>query len=155
MPNTVTGQLLAAIKSRKFTSIGKLFAPGASFEAWTPTGRWVADDSATIARIIEVWYSPPGPSTIVWSNETTGARGAATLECEVSWKVQPDDQIRVLRQIYVLTLKGDKIMSARVYCAGLHTEFPDVDLEKQRRTKGLIAGKPLPAARSAPAAKAS
>lgn len=148
MPSTVPGQLLAAIKSRKFSSAGKLFANPVDFQAWTPTGHWVAEDPTTVARVIEVWFSPGAGSQVVYSNETSGARGAATLELEIVWKTQPDDQQRVLRQVYLLTVKGDRIASARVYCAGLHTEFPDVDLEKQRRSKGIIAAKPAAPAKA-------
>ena len=153
MPSTVPGQLLAAIKSRKFSTAGKLFSNPVDFQAWTPTGHWVAEDPTTVARVIEVWYSPGSGSQVICSSETSGARGAATLECEVAWKTQPDDQQRTLRQVYLLTIKGDRIVTARVYCAGLHTEFPDVDLEKQRRSKGIIAAKP--AAAKAVTAKAS
>lgn len=153
MPSSVPGQLLAAIKARRFTSIGRMFANPVEFQAWTPTGHWVATDPTTVARIVEVWFSPGAGSHIVFSNETSGGRGAASLELEVAWKVPPDDQQRVLRQVYLLTVKGDRIVSARVYCAGLHTEFPEVDLEKQRRSKGIIAAKP--AAPRAVAAKAS
>jgi hypothetical protein len=142
MPTSVPGQLLAAIKARKFSAISKLFAPGVDFQAWTPVGHWTASDGPTVAKIIEVWYSPGAGSVIVDSNETAGARGAATLELEVAWKLPPEDQPRVLRQVYLLTVKGDRITHARVYCAGLHTEFPDVDLEKQRRSKGIGGPKP-------------
>src|SRR5256885_8967457 len=130
--STIPGQLLTAIKSRKFTAAGKLFANPVEFEAWNPSGHWVATDPSTIAKILEVWYTPGATSSIVWSNETTGGRGVATLEYEVAWKAQPDDQPRLLRQAFVMTIKNDKIVAARVYCAGLHTEFPEVDLEKQR-----------------------
>lgn len=147
MPTTVPGQLLAAIKSRKFTSVARLFANPVDFEAWTPTGHWVAQDGPTVAKIVEVWFTPGAGSTITWSNETSGARGAATLEYEITWKTQPDDQPRVVRQAYLLTVKGEKIVSARVYCAGLHTEFPEVDLEKQRRSRGLAPPKPGPGAK--------
>lgn len=143
MANTVASQLLAAIKARKFGPASKLFASPVQFEAWTPAGHWTASDAATIAKILEVWFTPGAGSVVTYSNETYGPRGAATLEYEVSWKAQPDDQTRVLRQVYLLTVKGDKIAGARVYCAGLHTEFPDVDLEKQRRSKGLAVAKPL------------
>ncbi|MDP9236481.1 MAG: hypothetical protein M3P30_03615 [Chloroflexota bacterium] len=142
MPNTVAGQLLAAIRSRKFSTASRLFATPVDFEAWTPSGHWVATDVATISKIIEVWFTPGAASTVTYSNETSGPRGAQILEHEIQWKIQPDDQIRVLRQVYLLTVKGEKIISARVYCAGLHTEFPEVDLEKQRRSKGLTAAKP-------------
>jgi hypothetical protein len=148
MPSTVPGQLLAAIKSRKFSSAGKLFANPVDFQAWTPTGHWVAEDPTTVARVIEVWYSPGAGSQVIYSNETSGARGAATLELEIAWKTQPDDQQRTLRQVYLLTVKGDRIVTARVYCAGLHTEFPDVDLEKQRRSKGIVAAKPAAPAKA-------
>jgi hypothetical protein len=153
MATTVAGQLLAAIKARKFTSIAKLFSSPVDFEAWTPSGHWVAQDGATAAKIIEVWFTPGAASTITWSNETAGARGAATLEYEISWKTQPDDQVRVVREAYILTTKGDKITHARVYCAGLHTEFPEVDLEKQRRSRGLAPPKPLAGAKATAAAK--
>jgi hypothetical protein len=153
MPNTIAGQLLAAIKARKFNSVARLFANPVDFQAWTPVGHWVAHDGTTAAKIIEVWFSPGSGSQVVYSNETSGARGAAGLELEIAWKAQPDDQPRVLRQVYLMTVKGDKIVSARVYCAGLHTEFPEVDLEKQRRAKGLAAAKP--AAPKAATAKAS
>lgn len=158
---SIPAQLLAGIKSRKFSSLSKLFAPGVDFQAWNPAGHWVASDGTTASRIIEVWYTPGTNSTIVYSNETSGAKGAATLEIEVAWKLPPEDQVRVLRQFYALTIKGDKITQARVYCAGLHTDFPEVDLDKQRRSRGLGAaatGKPggttAPAPRIA-AAKAS
>jgi len=154
MPNSVPGHLLAAIKGRKFTSVARLFANPVDFQAWTPTGHWVAEDGATAAKIIEVWFSPGAGSQVVYSNETSGARGAAGLELEIVWKTQPDDQPRVLRQVYLLTVKNEKIVSARVYCAGLHTEFPEVDLEKQRRSKGLAAPKPAAAAKAV-TAKAS
>lgn len=154
MPNTVPGQLLAAIKGRKFTSVARLFANPVDFQAWTPTGHWVAEDGPTVSKIIEVWFSPGIGSQVVYSNETSGARGAACLELEIAWKTPPDDQQRVLRQVYLLTVKNEKIVSARVYCAGLHTEFPEVDLEKQRRSKGIIAAKPA-APVKAVAAKAS
>lgn len=157
MATTVPGQLLAAIKARKFTSISKLFAAPVDFEAWTPTGHWIAPDGATIAKILEVWFTPGAGSTITWSNETSGAKGAAALEYEITWKTQPDDQPRVVRQAFLMTVKGEKIASARVYCAGLHTEFPEVDLEKQRRSRGLAPPKPgtggKAATAAAPAAK--
>jgi hypothetical protein len=137
LSNTVPAQLLAAIKSRKFSAAGKLFAHGVDFQAWTNVGHWTANDPSTVAKIIEVWYSPGANSTVIDSNETAGARGAATLELEVAWKLPPEDQVRVLRQVYLLTVKGDKITHARVYCPGMHMEFPEVDLEKQRRAKGI------------------
>jgi hypothetical protein len=148
---TVTASIINAIKGRKFSGMSRLFTNPCDFQAWNPSGHWVAEDGTTAARIIEVWFSPGSNSTVTWSNETSGARGAATLELEVTWKAPPDDQIRVLRQAWLLTVKGDKIATARVYCAGLHMDFPEVDLEKQRRTKGLIASKQPPAnARIAP-----
>ena len=108
------------------------------FQAWTPVGHWTANDGATIAKIIEVWYSPGAPpTTVIDSKEAVGAKGAAILELEASWKLPLEDQTRTLRQVYLLTVKGDRITHARVYCAGLHTEFPEVDLEKQRRAKGI------------------
>ena len=48
----------------------------------------------------------------------------------------------MLRQVFLLTIKSDRITRARVYCAGLHTDFPEVDLEKQRRNKGIGGPKP-------------
>jgi hypothetical protein len=103
-----------------------------------------------------VWFAPGVGSSIVWSNESSGKGGSATLEFEVAWKIPPDEQPRVLRQAYVLTIKGDKIAAARVYCAGLHTEFPEVDLDKQRRQKGLAGGaKPAGPPPRAVTAKAS
>ncbi|MDE3095452.1 MAG: nuclear transport factor 2 family protein [Chloroflexota bacterium] len=147
MASSVPSQLLAAIKARRFTAVARLFAPDVQFEAWNPNGRWVAADPLTAARVIEVWFTPGSGSTVVWSNETNGARGAATLEFEMAWKAPPDDQPRTLRQVYLLTInKAGKIASARVYCPGLHTEFPEVDLEKQRRQKGLAAAIPKAAA---------
>ena len=153
MPNSVPGQLLAAIKARKFGTVARLFATQVDFQAWTPTGHWVASDPSTGAKIIETWYTPGVGSAVAFSNETANAR-SAMLECEITWKIPPDDQVRVLRQVYVLTLKSEKITAARVYCAGLHTEFPEVDLEKQRRSKGL-AGPKLPTTPKAVAAKVS
>jgi hypothetical protein len=76
------------------------------------------------------------------------------MEIEISWKLPPEEQTRVLRQVYLLTVKGDKITHAHIYCAGLHTEFPDVDLEKQRRSKG-IGGPKISTAPKMVAAKAS
>ena len=158
---TIPAQLLAAIKARKWNAIGKLFASGVDFQAWTPTGHWVASDGPTVAKIVEAWYSPGAlPHTVDFSNETSGAKGAATLEVQVSWKLPPEEQLRVLRQIYLLTVKNDKVIQARVYCAGLHTDFPEVDLEKQRRNKGLTGappgkGGPAPRVIAAATAKAS
>ena len=143
MSATVTGSLMAAIKARKFPTVGKMFAAGAEFEAWTPSGHWLAQDAATITKIVEVWFTPgAGSATVTWSSETTGARGLAILEYEMTWKTLPEDQPRMLRQVWMLTTKGEKIASARIYCAGPHTEFPDVDLDKQRRSKGLGAPRP-------------
>lgn len=152
---SLPGQLLALIRNRKFNQAARLFDANIDFQAWTPTGRWVAADPATAARIIEVWFTPGGgPSNVVFSSETSAGRGLSTLEFEIEWKVQPDDQPRVLRQAYLLTIKpvaeksggrADRIVAMRVYCAGPHTEFPEVDLEKQRRVKGLSGAKPLPA----------
>ncbi len=141
--SSVPGQLLKAIKDRKFTSIGRMYASGVDFEAWTPAGHWVASDGPTVAKIFEVWFTPGVSSTVTYSNETSGKGNSATLELEVMWKLQPEDQMRALRQAHLLTLnKEGKIVHARVYCAGLHMEFPEVDLEKQRRSKGLAAPKP-------------
>ena len=156
MANTVPGQLLAAIKNRKFTTISRLFGPQTQFEAWTPAGHWVATDGQTVSKILEVWYSPGGPNTVVYANETAGARGLATLEIEVAWTTQPDDQPRILHQFWVLNVsKGGKIASARVFDPGLHTEFPEVDLEKQRRAKGIGGVKPTNAAKTISARAAS
>ena len=144
--NTVPGKVLAAIKSRKFAQIARLCAPKVDFQGWTPTGHWTAEDGNTVAKIVEAWFSPgSGANTVVWSNETANSK-AATLEYEVSWLAQPDDQPRVLREAWFMTLKEGRITSARVYCAGLHTEFPEVDLDKQRRSKGLLG--PAPATKS-------
>ncbi len=155
--SSVPSQLLAAIKGRKFTAVARLFASDVQFEGWTSAGHWAANDPQTAARIIEVWFSPgAGTSTVNWSNEVAGARGAAILEYEMTWKVPPDEQPRVLRQIYLLNIntKTDKISSVRVYCPGLHTEFPEVDLDKQRRQKGLAAAVPKSAAAAKVPAKA-
>ena len=156
---SVPGMLLAALKARKFTSgtnsVAKLFASDVQFEAWNNAGHWAAEDPVSAARIIEVWFTPgSGPSTVVWSAETANAK-SATLEAEIHWIAPPDDQPRVLRQIYLMTLSKDrKIASMRVYCPGLHTEFPEVDVEKQRRQKGLAATPPKPQAAPRVAAKA-
>ncbi len=154
MASSVAAQLLNAIKGRKFTSIGRMCAAGVDFQAWTPTGHWVANDGPTVAKIVEVWYSPGIANQILQSNEAAIGRNSFLLELEVTWKAPPDDQPRVLHQAYIGTVKGDKIVHMRVYCAGLHTEFPEVDLEKQRRAKGLSAAKPLNSARAV-AVKAS
>lgn len=156
MANTIPAQMLHLLKARKFGAIGKLYAPGVDFQAWNPSGHWVASDAATIAKIFEVWFSPGVGATIVESHETATAR-AATLEYEISWKLPPDDQPRVLRQFHLMTLRDGRITSARIYCAGLHTDFPEVDLEKQRRAKGLaVAAKTAGSAAKSPvAAKAS
>jgi hypothetical protein len=147
MASTVPAQLLAAIKARKFGSIAKLFAPGVDFQAWTPAGHWIANDGPTVAKIIEVWYTPGAGSVIVDSTESAGARGSAVMELEIAWKLPPEDQVRMLRQVYLLTIKGDRIVHARVYCPGLHMEFPEVDLEKQRRSRGIGGVKPSTAPR--------
>jgi hypothetical protein len=155
MANSFAAQVLNAIKGRKFTSIGRLCASGVDFQAWTPTGHWVANDGPTVAKIIEVWYSPgSGNSQILSSEEHAVGRNSTLLELEVTWKAPPDEQPRILHQAYLITGKGEKISQMRVFCAGLHTEFPEVDLEKQRRAKGLAAAKPLNSAKAV-AAKAS
>jgi hypothetical protein len=137
MPETVPGKVLSALKGRKYTTLGRLFAPKCDFQAWTPTGRWVAEDGATVAKIAEVWFSPGlGTCTVMWSTETSTAK-AATLEYEIAWKAPPDDSPRVLRDTWIMGLKDGRITTVRVYSAGLHIEFPEVDLEKQRRQKGL------------------
>src|SRR5437879_4350140 len=85
MASTVPAQLLAAIKARKYTSVARMFANGVDFQAWTPSGHWVAQDGATAAKIIEVWCAPgAGPASVAWSNESSGARGSATLEFELT-----------------------------------------------------------------------
>jgi len=155
MANSVPSQLLAAIKARKWPTAARLFAPDVQFEAWTNLGHWVAEDPQTVGRILEAWFTPGAGSSVVWTNETAGARGAATLEYEIHWTAPPDDQPRALRQVYLLTIKGEKITAARVYCPGLHAEFPDVDLDKQRRQKGLPAPPPPKASGQKVAAKAS
>jgi hypothetical protein len=144
---SVTSQLLANIRARKFTAIARQFADDAVFEAWTPSGRWVASDARTAARIIEVWFTPGTGSVVQHSYVARAGRGMVLLECEIGWKLPSISNVktgvvfegepRVLRQVYLLTVKNEKITAARVYCAGLHTTFPEVDLEKQRRTKGL------------------
>jgi hypothetical protein len=155
MANSFAGQVLNAIKGRKFTSIGRLCASGVDFQAWTPSGHWVATDGPTVAKIIEVWYSPgAGTNQILSSNEMAVGRNSSLLEVEATWKTGPDDQPRILHQAYLITGKGDKITQMRVFCAGLHTEFPEVDLEKQRRAKGLAVAKPLNSPKAV-AAKAS
>jgi hypothetical protein len=142
MAETVPGKILAAIKGRKFAALSKLFSAKSDFQAWTPSGRWVAEDAATIAKIVEVWFTPgAGNTTIDWSAETSSTK-TATLEYEVSWKAPPDESTRILRDAWFLTLAKDgKIAAARIYSAGLHIEFPDVDLDKQRRQKGLAGPK--------------
>jgi len=144
---SVTAQLLVNIRTRKFTAIAKQFADDAEFEAWTPSGRWTASDARTAARIIEVWFTPGTGTVVQHSYEARIGRRTVLLECEIEWKLPSvsnaktgivfEGEPRVLRQVYLLTIKHGKITAARVYCAGLHTNFPDVDLEKQRRTKGL------------------
>ena len=141
MPETVPGKVLAALKGRKFSALGKLFAPKCDFQAWTPSGRWVAEDGATVAKIAEVWFSPgAGTGTVMWSTEASSAK-AATLEYEITWKAPPDDSPRVLRDAWMMSLKDGRITAVRVYSAGLHIEFPEVDLDKQRRQKGLAGVK--------------
>jgi hypothetical protein len=141
MANSVTTQFLNAVKGRKFTSVQRLFTPNVDFQAWNPSGHWIANDASTAAKIIEVWFSPGVNSQITFSRET-GSKANPVLEAEITWATQPDDQPRCLRQVYLLTVKGDRIAAARVYCAGLHTDFPEVDLEKQRRAKGIGGLKP-------------
>jgi len=144
-PTTIAGQLLAAIKARKFTQAARLFAPECDFKAWTNLGFWQANDPGTVGKILEVWFSPGSGSVVVDSREVQ-TKGLQILEFEIQWKL-PDEQPRVLREVYLLTVKQDKatkaekIVEARVYCAGLHSDFPEVDLEKQRRAKGLTGTK--------------
>jgi hypothetical protein len=142
MATTIPGQLLTALKARKFSSIAKLYANGVDFHAWNPQGHWVANDGQTVAKIMELWFTPGVSTTIDDVHESPGARGSCVLEYEIAWKLPPDDQPRVLRQVHLMTIKGDKIVAERVYCAGLHTEFPEVDIEKLRRAKGLSGPKP-------------
>ena len=52
-PTTITGQLLAAIKARKFTQAARLFASDVDFKAWTNIGYWTANDPATVGKILE------------------------------------------------------------------------------------------------------
>lgn len=138
---SVPSKVLSAIKNRKFPTVGKLFTTKCDFQAWTPSGRWVAEDASTVGKILEVWFTPgAAPMTVSFSTETSTAK-SATLEYEVSWKIPTDDLPRVLRDVWIMTLKDGKIASARVYSAGLHIDFPDVDLEKQRRQKGLAGPK--------------
>lgn len=155
-PRTIPGDILNAIRTRKFSQIAKLFDKSVDFQAWSPVGHWTAADGPTAAKIIEVWYSPGVPPAQILFSHESQTKTAATLECEVSWRLEAEEGTRVLRQVYLLTLKNDKIVAARVYCAGLHSEFPDVDLEKQRRAKGIGGAKPVPAPRAvAPSARAS
>jgi hypothetical protein len=144
---SVTAQLLTNIRARKFSAIARLFADDAEFEAWTPSGRWAASDPRTAARIIEVWFTPGTGTVVQHSYVARAGRGMVMLECEIGWRLPSasnaktgvviEGEPRVLRQVYLLAIKSGKITTARIYCAGLHTNFPDVDLEKQRRTKGL------------------
>jgi hypothetical protein len=77
----------------------------------------------------------------MWSVEG-GTSKAPTLEYEVGWKAPPDDSPRILRDAWFLVIgKDGKVSSARVYSAGPHIEFPEVDLEKWRRQKGLTGVK--------------
>ncbi len=154
----VPTQLLASIKARRFSALARLFAADTDFQAWTPSGHWMAAEGRIAARIIEVWFTPGAHSTINFTNITSGGRGVSVLECEVAWGVPvqprakmtqtPPDEPRVLRQVYVLRVKGGKITEARVYCAGLHTTFPDVDLDKRRRERGLAPRPPVSSARN-------
>lgn len=149
---SVASQLLANIRARKFTAIARQFADDVDFQAWTPNGRWTATDGRTAARIIEVWFTPGSSSVVHYSSEAHAGRGTVVLECEIGWKLPSvlrtktgivvEGEPRVLRQVYLLAIKNGKIAAARVYCAGLHTNFPEVDLEKQRRTKGLMPRAP-------------
>jgi hypothetical protein len=125
----------------------------------------VANDRATVAQIIEVWLTPGDGYEVLHSEETSGAGGAATLECELAWhrpahwgvpmrgrpsNGQPaspqvaldTDPLVVLRQLYLLTIKHDLITRARVYTPGPRAESPDVDLERQARASGLAAAAP-------------
>lgn len=151
--DSVPAQLLASIKARRFSALARLFAADTDFQAWTPSGHWAATDGRIAARIIEVWFTPGAHSVVNFANITSGGKGVTVLECEVGWGVPvqpnskmtqtPPDEPRVLRQVYVLRAKDGRITEARVYCAGLHTAFPEVDLEKQRRTKGLDPRTPV------------
>jgi hypothetical protein len=149
---TVTTQLLANIRARKFAAIARQFANDADFQAWTANGHWTATDGRTAARIIEVWFTPGSSSVVHYSCEARAGRGMVALECEIGWKLPSvlkaktgivvEGEPRVLRQVYLLAIKNGKIAAARVYCAGLHTNFPEVDLERQLRTKGLLPRTP-------------
>ena len=150
---TVAAQLLANIRTRKFAAIARQFAEETEFQAWTPAGHWTATDGRTAARIIEVWFTPGTNSIVRHSYEAHAARGMVVLECEIGWKLPSvanaktkgvliEGEPRVLRQVYLLAIKNGKITTAHVYCAGLHTDFPEVDLEKQRRIKELIPRTP-------------
>ena len=165
MPNTVPGQLLAGLKARRFNAVAKLFAPDVDFQAWTPVGHWVAKDRATVAQIIEVWLTPGQGYQVLHSEETSGAGGAATLECELAWHKpahwgvpmrgrpsngQPpspqvaldSDPLVILRQLFLLKIRDGLITQARVYCPGPRNEAPDVDLERQARASGLAGAAP-------------
>lgn len=154
---SVAAQLLANIRARKFTAIAKQFAGDADFQAWTPSGHWTATDGRTAARIIEVWFTPGLGSVVQHSHVAHAGRGLAVLEYEIGWKLPSvtnskmkgvviEGEPRVLRQVYLLTIKAGKITAARVYCSGLHTTFPEVDIEKRRRTKGITQRPPAASA---------
>jgi hypothetical protein len=88
---TVTAQLLNAIRSRKFNQIGRLCASDIDFQAWTPVGHWVANDPSTVAKIIEVWFTPgAGASVIVESRETTEQELREYIEKDPTVKAEAD-----------------------------------------------------------------
>lgn len=148
VPESTPMQLLAHITARKFAAVAKLFAEDAHFQAWTPSGHWSATGGRGAAGIIELWFTPGRNSTLNFTRVVSAGRGVAVIECEIAWGVPvqinskmtqaPADEPRLLRQVYVMRVKDGRIHEARVYCAGLHTTFPDVDVEKVRRAKSLL-----------------
>lgn len=151
-PSDIAGKLLGCIRSRRFKAIARICAPDIEFHAWTPTGHWSASDGRVVATIIETWFSPGAESQVTYE-ATTIRRDTVALECEIAWVVRaaprakfpdPPPDPRVLRQVYLLTVRKGAITGARVYCAGLHTAFPPVDLERLRCAKGLAPRSPAP-----------
>lgn len=160
----VTGQLLAHLKARRFSAIAKLMAPNVDFQGWTPAGHWSASDPKTAAQIIEVWLSSAAGCKVLNSEESSGAGGTATLECELAWHRQSNwgvpargrpanapsappaaldtDPLVILRQLYLLTVRNGLITRARVYSPGPRNEAPDVDLQRQLRTVSAPAATP-------------
>ena len=159
-PSDIAGRLLNCIRSRRFKAIARICARDIEFHAWTPTGHWSASDGRAAATIIETWFSPGAGSQVTY-DATTIRRDTVVLECEIAWVVRaapsakfpdPPADPRMLRQVYVLTVKKGAITSAHVYCAGLHTAFPPVDLERLRRVKSLALRSPAPSAANGRAA---